>query len=267
MSLIGRERKEDLSVAFCKLDRDGPILTITMDKQERLNAMNAPDAREMSRIFDDYLGDSSLRVCILTGAGERAFCAGHDMLDHVEEPMPATGFGGLTERRDIAKPIIAAINGFALGGGLSLALACDIVLASENAELGLVQGRVGGADYCGGPSRLGRQIPYRHAMAMALTGRRFKAAETLSWGLINEVVPPGELMASARRWADEIVACAPLSVRVHKQLVRMSAEGVEFVDSFASQHPRLIEEQFRSPDTYEGITAFAEKRRPVWTGK
>jgi enoyl-CoA hydratase/carnithine racemase len=237
-----------------------------MNKPQKLNAINAADSFEMEEIFDRFGADPDLRVAILTGAG-RAFSAGHDLLDNPDDPMPSSGFGGLTERRGLTKPIVAAVNGFALGGGLGMALSCDIIIASESAELGVVQGKIGGLDLSGGPHRLARQIPYRHAMAMCLTGRRYKAAETLPWGLVNEVVPDDQLMKVARRWAEDIIACAPLSVELHKHLVQESAVGRVFVDWVANTHHRYVKFEFDSKDLHEGIEAFGNKRKPTWSGQ
>ena len=251
---------------FCSLQRDGQVLIITMNRPEKMNAITAPDSFEMSAIFDDYACDPTLRVAILTGAGDTAYSAGHDLLDAPDAPMPPSGFAGITERHDLDKPVIAAINGYALGGGLGLALACDLIIAAENAELGIVQGRIGGLDLSGGVHRLARRIPYHLGMSMVLTGRRFSAAEVYRWGLINELVPAGRALEAARRWADDIIACAPLTVRVHRRLMRESAEGEAFIEQIARDQKQWVEVEFATEDLHEGIKAFAEKRKPVWKG-
>ncbi len=256
---------------FCRAERDGPILTVTIERPERMNALHPPANFELEQVFDDFAADAELWIAIITGAGERAFSAGNDLKYQAEEggaaiKAPATGFGGLTSRFDNPKPVIAAVNGVAMGGGFEIALACDLIIASDNAVFALPEPRVGLAALAGGVHRLPRQIGLKRAMGMMLTGRRVSAREGLELGFVNEVVPQAELMDAARRWADQIVECAPLSVRATKQA---SMEGLEHagVESAMKARYEAISVMARSQDFIEGPQAFAQKRKPNWQGK
>ncbi len=180
--------------------------------------------------------------------------------------MMPSGFGGLTSRYDNNKPVIAAVNGVAMGGGFEIALACDLIIASDNAVFALPEPRVGLAALAGGMHRLPRQIPLKRAMGMLLTGRRVSAQEGQELGFVNEVVPQAELMAAARRWAEQILECSPLSVRATKQSVMdgMSTPSVE--DATAARYD-AVHELMKSDDFKEGPRAFAEKRKPEWKGR
>lgn len=256
---------------FCRTDRDGPVLTVTIDRPERMNSLHPPANAELAQVFDDFAADPELWVAIITGAGDRAFSAGNDLKFQASEggsavTTPATGFAGLTSRFDNWKPVIAAVNGVAMGGGFEIALACDLIIASETAVFALPEPRVGLAALAGGVHRLPRQIGLKRAMGMLLTGRRVSAAEGLELGFVNEVVPPAELSAAARRWADQIVECAPLSVRGSKQAAMQGLEagGLEAAMNGRYDQLRLMA---KSEDFVEGPRAFAEKRPPKWTGK
>jgi crotonobetainyl-CoA hydratase len=255
---------------FCRVDRDGRILTVTIDRPEVMNSLHPPANFELGEVFDDFCSDEDLWVAIITGAGERAFSAGNDLKFQAAAggklEIAPSGFGGLTARYDNPKPVIAAVNGVALGGGFEIALACDLIIAAESASFGLPEPRVGLAAMAGGMHRLPRQIGLKHAMGMLLTGRRVSAAEGRELGFVNEVVPASELMAAARRWADQIVECAPFSVRASKQC---AMEGMHFgsiQEAMAGRYDQLSK-MVRSQDFIEGPRAFAEKRRPNWKGK
>jgi enoyl-CoA hydratase/carnithine racemase len=255
---------------YCKVECDGPILTVTIDRPEVLNALHPPANSELEKVFDEFAADPDLWVAIITGAGERAFSAGNDLkvqASAAAEIGPARkGFAGLTSRFDSLKPLIAAVNGVAMGGGFEIALACDLIVASENAIFALPEPRVGTAAMAGGMHRLPRQIPLKHAMGMLLTGRRVSAREGYELGFVNEVVPANELMSAARRWADQIVACAPLSVRATKQC---AMEGLEKggVEGAMNARYEALRTMLKSEDYIEGPRAFAEKRRPNWKGR
>jgi crotonobetainyl-CoA hydratase len=180
--------------------------------------------------------------------------------------VPKHGFGGLTSRYDNVKPLIAAVNGVAMGGGFEIALACDLIVASENAIFALPEPRVGLAALAGGIHRLPRQIGLKNAMGMLLTGRRVSAEEGLRLGFVNEVVPPDELMPAARRWAEQISECAPLSVRASKQ---SAMEGMQFgsVQAASEAQYEAVHAMLKSKDFVEGPLAFAEKRKPNWSGE
>lgn len=255
--------------AFISIDRDGPVTTITLRRPEVLNALHTDAHDELDAAFDDFAADPAQWVAILTGAGPRAFCAGHDLKIEAaggHRGMPASGFAGLTSRFDLDKPVIAAVNGVAMGGGFEIALACDLIVASETAVFALPEPRVGLAALAGGLHRLPRAIGVKRAMGMILTSRRVSAQEGFDLGFVNEVVAPEELMPAARRWADLIAQASPMSVRASKQAVMRGLE-VSLEQALADQdgYP-AIKAMWASADVREGPKAFAEKRRPAWTG-
>lgn len=256
---------------FCETIREGRILTVTINRPNRMNALHPPANAELAAVFDDFVSDDDLWVAIITGAGDRAFSAGNDLKFQAEEggsavQSPKTGFAGLTARFDNPKPVIAAVNGVAMGGGFEIALACDLIVASENAVFALPEPRVGLAALAGGVHRLPRQIGLKQAMGMLLTGRRVGAEEGQQLGFVNEVVPQADLMLSARRWADQIIECAPLSVRGSKQAAMQGLEASGLEEAMAGRYDQLSA-MVKSEDFVEGPRAFAEKRPPRWTGK
>jgi enoyl-CoA hydratase/carnithine racemase len=256
---------------FCHSDRNGPILTVTINRPDVMNALHPAANFELEQAFDEFADDPDLWVAIITGAGDRAFSAGNDLKFQATEGGgkvvgPQKGFGGLTSRFDNPKPVIAAVNGVAMGGGFEIALACDLIIASENAVFALPEPRVGLAALAGGVHRLPRQIGLKRAMGMLLTGRRVSAAEGLELGFVNEVVPAGEALAGARRWADQIVECAPLSVRGSKQAA-MDGLGEANLEAAMAQHYPVLGEMMKSEDFVEGPLAFAQKRKPNWKGR
>ncbi len=204
-----------MTFEFIRYEKREHVVTITIDRPEVLNALHPDANEELARAWDAFAADDELRVAILTGAGDRAFSAGNDLkwtARHGMPRLPKGGFGGITARFDLWKPVIAAVNGLALGGGLEIALACDIIVAAEHATFGLPEPRVGLMAAAGGVHRLPRHIPLKIAMGMILTGKPITAAEALRVGLVNEVVPAADLLGAAERWAAAIVECAPLSV-------------------------------------------------------
>ena len=258
-----------MAYEYALYEKDGHVATITMNRRERMNAVHPPAAEELSQIWDDALTDDKVWVVVLTGAGEKAFSAGNDLKYTAEHGFPKKrikgGFGGLTDRTDIWKPTIAAVNGFALGGGFEMALSCDIIVAAEHARLGLPEPRVGLAAAAGGVHRLPRQMPLKIALGYMLTGKHMTAQEAHGWGVVNEVVPLADLMSTVKRWADEIQECAPLSVRATKQCAMMGA-GLTLDEALGQSYPAL-KEMMNSEDVKEGPRAFAEKRKPNWQGK
>jgi crotonobetainyl-CoA hydratase len=251
---------------------DDHIARVTLNRPDRLNAIDQASEAELIGIWEAIEANRDIRVVVLTGAGDRAFCAGADMkggsgssgLDYWAAARPG-GFGGIALRETLDIPVIARVNGHALGGGMEMMLGCDIVVASANATFGLPEPRVGRLALDGGIALLTRRIPHALAMGMLLTGRRVGAAEALRFGLVNEVVLPAELDAAVARWIADILACAPLSLRAIKQMVR---EG-ERLSAGQAQRLRLpaLVEALRSEDQDEGVRAFQEKRAPQWRGR
>ena len=257
---------------FCRSERDGRIFTVTIARPEVMNALHPPANAELAALFDEFVADPDLWVAIITGEGDRAFSAGNDLKYQAARSgqprvgQPATGFGGLTSRFDNPKPVIAAVNGVAMGGGFEIALACDLIVASSKATFALPEPRVGLAALAGGVHRLPRQIGLKQAMGMLLTGRRVSAEEGAQLGFVNEVVAPEELMTAARRWAEQILECAPLSVRGTKEA---ALEGLRYgsVEEAMSARFPILGDMVKSQDFIEGPRAFAEKRKPNWQGK
>jgi enoyl-CoA hydratase/carnithine racemase len=259
-----------MAYEFATYEKKGRIAIVTLNRPERMNALHPPAHFELEEIWNDFERDPDLWVGIVTGAGDKAFSAGNDLRYTAEEGRDmvrwgAGGFGGLTDRTRCWKPIIAAVNGYALGGGFEIALACDIVIAAEHARLGLPEVRVGLMAGAGGVHRLPRMIPPKIAMGYILTGRHMTAPEAHRLGVVNQVVPLPELMPTAMAWASEILQGAPISVRASKQAA-MTGLGHPLEIALAMQYTEA-ERMNRSEDTVEGPRAFAEKRKPNWKGR
>ena len=256
-----------------RYDVDGSIARVTIDRAERMNALDGPSADELEAVWDRVEADRSVRAVVLTGAGDKAFCAGADMkADAVEKSgleywadARAGGFGGLPMRRSLSVPVIARVNGFAVGGGFELVLGCDIVIAAEHASFGLPEARVGRMPLDGGMIQLPRMIPRKIAMGMLLTGARVGATDGARYGFVNEVVPAAELDAAVDRWCADIVACAPLSVRAIKESVQQTID-LPAGDAYRARLPWLVA-ALESEDADEGPRAFREKRSPEWQGR
>ena len=259
-----------MAYQYIKVERDGPITTFTINRPEVMNALHSDAHFEMAEAFDAFAADPGQWVGIVTGAGERAFSAGNDLKHQAmggKMGSPSSGFAGLTSRFDLNKPLIAAVNGVAMGGGFEIALACDLIIASESAVFALPEPRVGLAALAGGMHRLPRQIGLKRAMGMILTGRRVSAQEGQALGFVNEVVAPADLMSAARRWADLVCECSPMSIRASKEAVMRGLDepSLEAAINGQNQYP-AVAAMYRSADFVEGPMAFAMKRKPEWKG-
>ena len=253
---------------FSSVEKNEHIMTVTIERPNRLNALHSQANAELGEIFDDFANDDDMWVAIITGSG-RGFCAGNDLRHQAEGgervPMPL-GFGGLTSRFDLNKPVIAAVNGVAMGGGFEIALACDLIIASDKALFALPEPKVGLAALAGGLNRLPRQIGPKRALGMILTGRHVSAEEGLNLGFVNEVVPHERLAEAALDWARQICQCAPLSIRASKDVVYRSLSMASLEESMQAQYDS-VRAMIKSEDFVEGPRAFAEKRAPNWKGK
>lgn len=254
-----------------RVDREGHVTIITLNRPDVMNALHSPAHFEMHEALDAFAADPEQWVGIITGAGERAFSAGNDLKHQAtggEMRSPPTGFAGLTSRFDLNKPLIAAVNGVAMGGGFEIALACDIIIAAEGAVFALPEPRVGLAALAGGLHRLPRAIGVKRAMGMILTGRRVSAAEGAELGFVNEVVPAAELMVAARRWAGQIAELSPMSIRASKEAVfkGLDEPTLEAAIKGQNRYP-AVSALFTSEDFVEGPLAFSQKRAPNWKGR
>ncbi|MCC6720462.1 MAG: enoyl-CoA hydratase/isomerase family protein [Acetobacteraceae bacterium] len=254
---------------FCKVEDDGRVRIVTLNRPEVLNALHSDAHHELSGVWDEFAAREDLWVGIVTGAGERAFSAGNDLKVTAAGKRgvsPPTGFAGLCSRFDLDKPLIAAVNGVAMGGGFEIALACDIIIAAENAIFALPEPRVGLIAGAGGVHRLPRMIPQKQAMGMILTGRRVPAREGKELGFVTEVVPEGEALAAAKRWAALILECSPMAIRASKQSVYRGLDEPSLGDALAARYPAQ-EANMKSADWIEGPRAFADKRKPNWQNR
>jgi enoyl-CoA hydratase/carnithine racemase len=263
-----------MSHQFIVVRRSPAVTTITLNRPEVMNAIHSPMHAELAEALDAFAADPKQRVCVLTGAGERAFCAGSDLkyaassdlgVGEGKRAYPRSGYGGIAERFDLSKPVIAAVNGVALGGGFEIVLACDIVIASDTALFGLPEPLVGAIALGGGLHRLPRQIGLKHALGIILTGRKVAAAEGKTLGFVNEVVPQTELNATAARWAADILRCSPVAIQASKEVVYRGLGEPSLADAMRHQSDYAgFRAWLESEDLREGPRAFAQKRAPSW---
>ena len=247
------------------------VATVRLNRPDQLNAIDIETERELDRVFGVIAeAGNAIRCVVLTGTGDRAFCAGADMKEEGPEGVEywlqtnARGFGALAMREPLDVPIIARVNGFALGGGLELVLGCDLVVAAETAKFGFPEPRVGRLPI-DGMVMLARILPRTQAMGMLLTGRMVTAVEAAALGLVNEVVPAARLDECVQKWVDDILACAPLSLAAIKR-ASLGLAHLSMAEARTTMTPQL-EAALRSEDGNEGVAAFREKRKPVWKGK
>ncbi|MER5768568.1 enoyl-CoA-hydratase DpgD [Streptomyces sp. NPDC001985] len=262
--------------ARVRYEKKNHIARVTIDRPHVLNAMDLRTHEELAAIWDDVEADDDIRAVVLTGAGDRAFSVGQDLKERARldaRGAPLTTFGSrgqpgwprLTDRFTLSKPVVARVHGYALGGGFELALACDLIIASDQAVFALPEARLGLVPGAGGAFRLARQLPLKAAMGYLLTGRRLDAATALRHGLLNEVVPAGRLDDCVDGWTDDLVRSAPLSVRAIKEAVLTSVD-LPLEQAFTTRYA-WEERRRESGDAVEGVRAFAEKREPHWSGR
>ena len=256
-------------------ERRGHVLILTINRPEARNAVNAVVHVGLGEGLEQAEADPEIRVVIVTGAGDQAFCAGADLkalsrgerLEPEDKAQRAWGFAGFV-RHPIGKPIIAAVNGFALGGGTELALASDLVIAADHAQFGLPEVKRGIIAAAGGAFRIVQQLPQKVAMQLLLTGEPISAQRALDLGLANEVVPLDRLMDTALDYAERIAVNAPLAVQASKRIAMGIAEGrIAGDDDYWEANKRETRTVFTSEDSREGPRAFADKRAPVWQAR
>lgn len=252
---------------YTRAEIQNQVLILTINRPEVRNALNPAAHNELARHFDAFEADPSLRVAIITGEGDRAFCAGSDIRESVDTALkPDSGFAGLSRRFERTKPVIAAVNGMALGGGLEIVLACDLAVAVDHSRFGLPEPRVGLAAIEGGLQRLVRHLPLKQAKQLLLTGEAIDAETALRFGLINEVVSADELLPSAMRLARAIIACSPVAIEATQVVVNSVLKTPDVSDELLWKHP-AIDRLWASEDAKEGVAAFAGKRPPKWSGR
>jgi dehydration protein DpgD len=271
--LAGQSNEAPDDRARVQYEKRGHVAYIVLDRPHALNAMDERMHEELRRVWDDFEQDDGIWLGVLTGAGTRAFSVGQDLKELVERinagAAPTTfgsrgrpGWPRLTERHGLSKPLIARVNGYAFGGGFELALACDIIIAAREACFALPEAKLGLIPGAGGLFRLIRQIPFKVAMGYLMTGRRISADRAYELGLVNEVVPAADLDACVQQWVDDILRCAPLSVRALKQ-VGLASWRLSLEEAFAATY-EAEEVRRKSEDCREGPLAFIQKRDPKW---
>tara|TARA_R110002110_G_scaffold19919_27_gene81613 strand:- start:3154 stop:3933 length:780 start_codon:yes stop_codon:yes gene_type:complete len=259
-----------MSYEFITAEKRGHILLVTMNRPDVYNAIHADMHHEMAQCWDEFAADQDLWVAVLTGAGDKAFSAGNDLKATAsggqKKALPDSGFAGLSSRFDLEKPLIAAVNGFAMGGGFETALSCDILIASENAKFALPEVKVGFFAAASGVQRLSRYIGRLAAQELMFTGRTIMADEALAMGCVNDVVPHAQLMDRAMAKAEELCSVSPSAVKATKRVLNRMAQADGMADSI--EHSlEVIADLSKTEDFREGVNAFVEKRKPEWVNK
>jgi enoyl-CoA hydratase/carnithine racemase len=260
-----------LTFKFIEVSEDKNITRIKMSRPDVLNAINQEMHDELQEAFDNFANSEDQYIAVISGAGERAFSAGSDLkaIAKAGRPnvYPKNGYAGLIERFDLNKPIIASVDGVAVGGGFEVALACDILIATPRSRFGLPEPMVGAVALGGGMHRLARQIGLKKAMGLILTAEMVDAETGYQLGFVNELVAPEQLDEKVGRWCDRILKCAPLATRASKESVMkgLDESSLEAAIANQEQYPAFAE-WYSSEDRHEGASAFAEKRPPQWKG-
>ncbi len=259
-----------MSYEFITTEQRGNILLVTMNRPEVYNAVHMDMHHEMADCWDKFAAAQDQWVAVLTGAGDKAFSAGNDLKATAsggsKKLLPDSGFAGLSSRFDLEKPIIAAVNGFAMGGGFETALSCDIILASENAKFALPEVKVGFFAAASGVQRLSRYVGRLAAQEMMLTGRTIMADEALKMGCVNEVVPHDKLMERAMELAEQMTTVSPSAVKATKRVLNDMMQRDGMADSIGFSR-KVIADLQQTEDFREGVQAFVEKRKPNWVNR
>jgi len=251
------------------VEHNNHVTHIQLNRPDAMNAITPEMHDELQEVFDTFATNDDAYIGVISGAGERAFCAGSDLKSITFEgggEYPENGYAGLIERYDLNKPIIAAVDGFALGGGFEIALACDIIIATERSSFGLPEPLVGAVALGGGVHRLARQIGLKQAMGMVLTAAPVNARKGQELGFVNEVVANDALEQTIDKWCEQILQCAPLSIAASKEAIMRGLDEISLAAAITNQEAYPAFYKWRhSNDAIEGPRAFAEKRKPKWS--
>ena len=261
-----------MSYEFIHVRSDSHITRITLNRPKAMNALHGAMHRELEAAFNAFAADDDQYLCVIDGAGERAFCAGSDLKSIADNGEHATypehGYAGLIERFDLNKPVIAAVDGFALGGGFEIALACDIIIATERSSFGLPEPLVGAVALGGGVHRLARQIGLKQAMGMVLSAKSVTAADGHRLGFVTELVADDGLEVAVERWCEAILAGSPVAIQASKEAMLRGLDEPSLAAAIQGQEAYPAFARWRSSeDAIEGPRAFAEKRPPNWSGR
>ena len=261
-----------MSYDYIKVSQTHHVTQVELNRPEVMNAINPQMHDELEAAFNTFAADADQFLCVIKGAGDKAFCAGSDLKAIAgagrHSGYPEHGYAGLIERYDLNKPLIAAVDGFALGGGFEIALACDMILATDRSSFGLPEPLVGAVALGGGIHRLARQIGLKQAMGMVLAADRVSAEEGFRMGFVNEVCSVADFDATLDRWVANILRCAPLAIAASKEAIHKGFDepSLEAAMTNQEQYPAFAKWR-RSADAKEGPLAFAEKRSPNWQGR